>query len=97
MNTERQNKKYEHERQENWVAFLSKSAAESEKSWNILLFLSIFTGIFGGDRFYLGYIGLGMLKLVTLGGVGIWWLVDLILILLGKLRDADGKIVRRPF
>ena len=47
------------------------------------------------DRFYLGYIGLGILKLVTFGGCGIWWLVDVILIAMNKLPDAQGNPLRQ--
>jgi TM2 domain-containing membrane protein YozV len=50
------------------------------RSWMAALILSIFVGSLGVDRFYLGKIGTGILKLITLGGFGIWWLIDLILI-----------------
>ena len=55
------------------------------------LILSIFLGELGIDRFYLGYIGTGILKLITCGGFGIWWLIDLIMIATGKLKPKDGS------
>lgn len=54
--------------------------AKKGKKWVAVLLLSIFLGGLGIDRFYMGYIGTGILKLITLGGLGIWWLIDLILI-----------------
>ena len=66
----------------------------SSKSFIILLLLSIFIGSIGIDRFYLGKIGTGVLKLITFGGLGIWWLIDLIIIVSGNMRDAEGKVVR---
>ena len=61
------------------------------KDWLTTLLLSIFLGSLGVDRFYTGYTGLGVLKLITCGGVGIWWLIDLIMIATGKFTDANGN------
>ena len=69
--------------------------APMEKDWLVALLLSVLVGTLGVDRFYLGYIGLGILKLVTLGGCGIWWIVDLVLIATNKLPDAQGRPLRQ--
>ena len=61
------------------------------KSKVVALILSIFLWELGIDRFYLGYIGTGILKLITCGGFGIWWLIDLIMIATGKLKPKDGS------
>ena len=52
--------------------------------------LCFFLGVFGAHRFYVGKIGTGVLQLLTLGGLGIWWLIDLIMIVVGNFRDGDG-------
>jgi hypothetical protein len=67
----------------------------SDKDWLATLLISFFVGWFGVDRFYLGYTGLGILKLITFGGCGIWYTVDLILIAMGKLDDSQGRPLRR--
>jgi TM2 domain-containing membrane protein YozV len=63
---------------------------EGKKSFIVTWLLSWFLGVLGIDRFYLGKIGTGVLKLVTLGGFGIWALIDIILILCGAMRDKSG-------
>ena len=55
------------------------------------ILLSVFLGGLGIDRFYLGYTGLGVAKLLTAGGLGVWWLIDLILLCMGKMTPADGS------
>lgn len=67
----------------------------SDKDWLTAVLISLFVGVLGIDRFYLGYTGLGILKLITLGGCGIWALIDLILILMGNLKDSNGLPLRR--
>jgi TM2 domain-containing membrane protein YozV len=52
-------------------------------------------GALGNDRFYVGHIGLGILKLITCGGLGIWALIDIILIAVDRIRDKDGLPLRR--
>jgi len=61
------------------------------KSKSTALVISIFLGEIGIDRFYLGYTGLGILKLITVGGFGIWWIIDIIKIATGKMVDAKGN------
>ncbi len=61
------------------------------KNKTTALILSILLGEIGIDRFYLGYTGLGIIKLITVGGFGIWWIFDIIQIATGKMRDAQGK------
>jgi len=65
----------------------------SEKDWLITLILSIVVGGFGIDRFYTGSVLLGVLKLVTLGGLGVWWLIDLIMLVTGNYKDGDGNLI----
>lgn len=56
-----------------------------------VFFIAFMWGPFGVDRFYLGKVGTGILKLITLGGAGIWALVDMYLILSGTMRDKQGR------
>ncbi len=70
---------------------LGSGGATAQKDWLVALLLSIFLGELGIDRFYLGYVGLGVLKLLTGGGCGIWWLIDVILIAMNNLPDSQGR------
>ncbi|NBU32194.1 MAG: TM2 domain-containing protein [Actinobacteria bacterium] len=61
------------------------------KDFVVASVLSWLLGVFGVDRFYLGYTALGILKLITFGGCGIWALIDFVLLITGNLPDAQGR------
>ena len=66
---------------------------DNGKSRITAIILSLFFGVFGVDRFYLGYTGLGLAKLVTFGGFGIWALIDFVLICIGSLEPLRGYYI----
>jgi len=65
-------------------------APHEGRSWVVTLLLALFIPLFGVHRFYTGHVLIGLLQLVTAGLCGIWWLIDVILILFDAYRDADG-------
>ena len=67
----------------------------SPKSRTITLLLCVFLGIFGAHRFYLRRYALGILYFFTLGIFGIGWLVDIVLVLTGRIRDNYDLLVLR--
>jgi hypothetical protein len=67
----------------------------SDKEWLTTLLLSVFVGGFGVDQFYLGNTGLGVGKLLTLGGCGIWTLIDIFRIAMNTVPDSRGLPLRK--
>ena len=66
----------------------------SEKNFVVSILLCLFFGTLGVHRFYVGKIGTGILMLITLGGFGIWTLIDLIMIIVGKFTDKEGLAIK---
>ncbi len=65
----------------------------SPKSRLAAALLAWFLGVFGVHRFYVGKIGTGLLMLFTLGGFGIWTLIDFIVILVGSFKDKEERVL----
>jgi TM2 domain-containing membrane protein YozV len=63
----------------------------SPKSRLAAALLAWFLGVFGIHRFYVGKVGTGILMILTLGGLGIWVLIDLIVILIGSFKDKQER------
>ena len=66
----------------------------SDRSFVATILLCLFLGTFGVHRFYTGKVGTGILMLVTIGGFGIWYLVDLILIACCAFKDKNGLLIK---
>ena len=58
-----------------------------------LLILVMWFGFYGAHRFYVGKIGTGILMVLTLGGLGIWWIVDLFKVVSETFEDSDGNLI----
>ena len=74
---------------------LNSSTTTSTTDWLTLFLLTFFVGVLGVHRFYVGKIGTGFLMLLTLGGLGGWFLVDLILVVTGQFTNKDGEKIPR--
>ena len=72
----------------------SSSAFSSENQWLVTLLLCFFLGFLGIHRFYSGHTAIGVIQLLTLGGCGIWALIDFILILVGSFKDSNGNYIK---
>ncbi len=65
----------------------------SDKSRGIAFILALVLGMFGAHRYYVGKIGTGILQLCTLGGLGIWYLYDVVIVASGSFTDVHGRRV----
>lgn len=64
-----------------------------QKDWLTTLLLCIFLGGFGGHRFYTGHTGTAVIQLFTAGGCVVWAIIDLIAIITGTFKDANGQLL----
>ena len=76
------------------VAGATAEGAGKENRWLTCLLLCWFVGVLGVHRFYTGHTATGVIQLLTLGGCGIWTLIDFIIIVTGNFKDAQGNIIK---
>ena len=74
---------------------LDSSTKTNSIDWLALFLLTFFVGVLGVHRFYVGKIGTGVLMLITLGGLGVLFLVDLLLVVTGQFTNKDGQKIPR--
>lgn len=72
---------------------LLKSDSQSQNQWIVVLLLAFFLGFIGAHRFYVGKNGTGILMILTVGGIGLWVLFDLIIIITGNFKTKQGNKV----
>ncbi len=73
---------------------MSTASGNSEKSFVATLILCVLLGGIGVHRFYVGKTVTGILMLLTLGGFGIWTLIDIIIIAVGNFKDSNGLLIK---
>jgi TM2 domain-containing membrane protein YozV len=73
---------------------MENEIGKSEKGFVPTLLLALFLGGLGAHRFFVGKIGTGILQLLTLGGLGIWALIDTIIIIVGSFKDKHGLLIK---
>ena len=74
---------------------LNSTSSTTSTDWLTLFLLTFFVGVLGVHRFYTRKIGTGFLMLITLGGFGVWFLVDLILVVTGQFTNKEGQKIPR--
>lgn len=72
---------------------LLKPNSQSQNQWIVVLLLAFFLGFIGAHRFYVGKNGTGILMILTVGGIGLWVLYDLIVIITGNFKTKEGNKV----
>jgi TM2 domain-containing membrane protein YozV len=77
------------------MATVATGFGVSEKGFVPTLLLCFFLGVIGVHRFYVGKIGTGILQILTFGGLGVWSLIDFIMIAVGKFTDKKGLPIKR--
>ena len=71
-----------------------ESEEKSDKGFVPTILLCYFFGVFGAHRFYTEKIGTGLLMLITLGGFGLWAIIDFIIIVIGDFKDNEGRKIK---
>jgi len=77
------------------MAQVAAPGAVSEKAMVPAALLCFFLGFLGIHRFYVGKVGTGILMILTFGGLGIWALIDLVMIIVGSFKDKNGLPLQR--
>jgi len=77
--------------QQSQVSESKKSSEEVVKNHKVAVLLSILLGWIGADRFYVGHIGIGLLKFFTMGAYGLWWIIDIILFVTKNVSGVEWE------
>ena len=73
---------------------VKETSAVSDKKRLLTLLICLPFGIFGAHHFYAGKIKTGILMLVTIGGLGIWYIIDCLIVLFGEFTDNEGRKIK---
>ena len=74
---------------------MTEETNESTKTILPTFLMCFFLGCFGVHRFYVGKVGTGIAQVLTLGGLGIWAFIDLIMLACGVFKDSNGDKITK--